>query len=80
VRTHVNFEPAELFSRLLALRPAAFVLFHNHPSGVLTPSAEDLLLTRRVAKLAASFGIELVGHWIVSPTGERWITVPINDR
>ena len=31
VRTHVNIDPAELFARLLALRPSGFFLFHNHP-------------------------------------------------
>ena len=41
VRTHVNIEPAELFARILALRPVGFYLFHNHPSGDLTPSEED---------------------------------------
>lgn len=74
-RTHVNVDPAELFARILALRPAGFHLFHNHPSGDLTPSPSDFDLTHRVAQVARSLGISLLGHAIVTPNGERWIDV-----
>jgi len=73
VRTHVNTEPAEIFARILALRPLAFILFHNHPSGNLDPSSPDLDLTTRVRVLAQQLGIELIGHWIVTSQSERWI-------
>lgn len=73
VRTHVNVDPAELFARLLALRPRGFVLAHNHPSGNLKPSVEDFHLTRTVEELARSLGMKLYGHWIVSPGGEHWL-------
>jgi DNA repair protein RadC len=73
VRTHVNVDPAELFARLLALRPRGFVLIHNHPSGNVNPSPEDLHLTRNVDDLARSLGMRLLGHWIVSPSGEHWL-------
>ncbi|MCM2322766.1 MAG: hypothetical protein NDJ90_05855 [Oligoflexia bacterium] len=74
VRTHVNVDPAELFARLLALRPSAFFLFHNHPSGDLTPSPQDRQLTRRVGALAEELGIRLLGHAILAPEGEAWIS------
>jgi DNA repair protein RadC len=73
VRTHVNIDPAELFARLLALRPQAFYLAHNHPSGNVAPSPPDFDLTRRVQNLARQLGIRLLGHWIVAPDAERWI-------
>ncbi len=73
VRTHVNVDPAELFARVLALRPRGFILFHNHPSGDLSPSEEDLDLTRRVARVGAQLGIRLLGHWIVTARAERWL-------
>jgi DNA repair protein RadC len=49
------------------------VLVHNHPSGNLRPSAEDLHLTRTVEDLARSLGMRLYGHWIVAPGGEHWL-------
>ncbi len=71
VKTHVNVDPAELFARILILRPAAIVLFHNHPSGNLTPSRSDRDLTTKVRSLGAQFGVTLLGHWILSPRDEK---------
>ena len=73
VRTHVKFDASEFFARLLATRPRAFMLVHNHPSGVTTPSWTDYRLTARIGALARQFGIELRGHWIVGPHSEEWI-------
>lgn len=73
VRTHVNTDPQELFVRLLPLRPEAFVLFHNHPSGNLTPSSKDIMLTRDVDALARKLGIRLLGHGIVHAPDTRFI-------
>ena len=73
VRTHVNIDPLELFSRLLALRPVGFYLAHNHPSGDLTPSMDDRLLSQSVGRVAREFGIRLLGHVVVSGSRDRWI-------
>ncbi|MCC7441607.1 MAG: hypothetical protein IT285_08240 [Bdellovibrionales bacterium] len=73
VRTHVQVDPTELFARVLALRPEGFVLAHNHPSGRLDASSQDLELTRLVAAAGAAVGVRLAGHWIVAPEGELWI-------
>lgn len=75
VRSHVNFEPSELFARLLPLRAKAFVLVHHHPSGDLRASLQDLELTQRVQDLASALGVELLGHWIVGWQGEEWIPI-----
>ncbi|MEO5969498.1 MAG: JAB domain-containing protein [Bdellovibrionia bacterium] len=72
-RTHINLDPAELFARILALRPRGVFLFHNHPSGVLTPSVEDLDLTENIREISEKFGILLLGHWIVTSTQEHWL-------
>jgi DNA repair protein RadC len=73
VRTHVNTDPAELFARVLVLRPRGFILFHNHPSGNVTPSSQDLDLTTKVYEISKQFGIQLLGHWVVTSSGEQWI-------
>jgi DNA repair protein RadC len=79
VRTHVNVDPAELFARVLALRPRGFFLFHNHPSGICTPSEPDRVLTERAANLAADLGLRLYGHWIVGPEREHWLNWPVDS-
>jgi DNA repair protein RadC len=77
VRTHVNIDPAELFARILSLRPSAIFLVHNHPSGNTTPSEQDFELTRRINQIARQFGIKLLGHWIVASGDERLIGMEI---
>jgi DNA repair protein RadC len=72
-RTHVNVDPAELFARILSLRPKAIILFHNHPSGHLEPSVPDRELTALIAQTAGQFGIQVLGHWIVGPCGQNWL-------
>jgi len=47
-----------------------FVLVHNHPSGEPTPSAEDVSMTRAVARAADVIGVPLVDHVIVTAAGE----------
>ncbi len=74
-RTHVNTDPAELFRNVLATRPTGFYLFHNHPSGSLTPSEEDRHLTREVSRVARDLGTPLLGHGIVTTTSDAWIVL-----
>ncbi len=54
---------------LLRLRAHAFVIAHNHPGAVPTPSAEDVALTNRVAKAGHVLDLELLDHIIVSAKG-----------
>lgn len=76
VRTHVNLDPAELFARILSLRPQGYFLFHNHPSGDPTPSAADIELTRRARQISEQLGIQLFGHGVVAGHEDRWVGSP----
>jgi DNA repair protein RadC len=67
-------EPREILKKCLLRGAAGFVLFHTHPSGDPTPSAEDMLFTRRLAEAAAIVGVELVDHLILGATG-RWTSL-----
>gem|GEM_PF-1112399 len=77
VRTHVNFDPAELFARILSLRPRGFYLFHNHPGGSLEPSHSDLLLTTQVIEASKLLGIRLFGHGIITPSHQTWVPIRV---
>jgi DNA repair protein RadC len=48
---------------------SAVVVAHNHPSGGLNPSAEDVAVTRRIAEAAALMGIRLLDHLILTRDG-----------
>lgn len=61
--------PREIFSLIKELPVAAIILVHNHPSGNLSPSKEDILFTKRVKTAADILGIQLLDHLIVSKGG-----------
>ena len=42
------------------------VIAHNHPSGVLTPSAEDIVATERICKVMAYLDIGLQDYLIIT--------------
>jgi DNA repair protein RadC len=67
-------EPREILKECLNRGAAGFVLFHTHPSGDPTPSAEDVLFTRRMAEAAAVVGVEMVDHLVLGATG-RWVSL-----
>ena len=61
--------PREVFEPALQLSAAGVVLAHNHPSGSLEPSDEDVTITKRVADAGDLLGIILINHIIVSTGG-----------
>lgn len=58
-----------LIREALMAKTSAMILFHNHPSGQLSPSPQDIMLTRRIKDAAAYFDIRVLDHIIVAPTG-----------
>jgi len=60
--------PREVFREAAAARAAGIVLFHNHPSGDPTPSADDLALTRRLVAAGELMGIDVLDHLVLTAT------------
>ena len=60
----IAFIPNILKSGILS-NAQSFMLLHNHPSGDVTPSQEDIMLTRRVLEAGKILGIGCVDHIIV---------------
>jgi len=58
--------PREVFADPIVDRAAAVVVAHNHPSGALEASPEDLALTKRLAKAGELLGIRVLDHLIVT--------------
>lgn len=57
--------PREIFVRLCLVGAANFVLIHNHPSGDITPSKEDELVTDKVHAVGLMMSISMLDHIIV---------------
>lgn len=58
--------PREVFAPALEYKAASIILAHNHPSGDLTPSEEDIAITKRLISAGDLLGISLLDHLIVS--------------
>ena len=67
-------EPRSILKRGLLQDAASFVLFHTHPSGDPTPSAEDVAFTRRIAEAGDIVGVRLLDHLIIGGGG-RWVSL-----
>lgn len=59
-------EPTEVFSFALQKRAAKIILVHNHPSGILTPSEEDLDLTDRLLQVGKIVKCPVIDHLIIT--------------
>ena len=53
---------------------SSFLIFHTHPSGDPSPSAEDLAFTRRMADAGELLGVRMVDHLILG-SGGRWVSL-----
>ena len=58
--------PREVFADILVDRAAAVIFAHNHPSGNVEPSEEDIQLTYRLVDAASILGIDVLDHIIFS--------------
>ena len=61
--------PREILYPAIANLALGFILAHNHPSGCLDPSTEDVEFTRAVRRAGELMGIELYDHLVVSRGG-----------
>jgi len=61
--------PREVFKDAISSLAASVIFVHNHPSGDLEPSSEDVNLTRRLVDAGELLGIPVLDHIIVSDKG-----------
>jgi DNA repair protein RadC len=58
--------PREVFRCAIREGGSGIIIAHNHPSGVILPSEEDISITERVAEAGEIIGIPLIDHIIIS--------------
>jgi DNA repair protein RadC len=58
-------DPRTLFRDALLLGASAIILAHNHPSGEVTASGEDLALTRKLVQAGEVLDIKVHDHIIL---------------
>ncbi|HDD7072470.1 TPA: DNA repair protein RadC [Staphylococcus aureus] len=57
--------PREFFSIAVRENANAIIAVHNHPSGDVTPSQEDIITTMRLKECGLILGIDLLDHIII---------------
>ncbi len=62
-------EPRAVFGLALREGAAGVVVVHNHPSGDPEPSADDVVLTRRLEEAGIVVGVPLLDHVVVAEGG-----------
>ncbi len=58
----------EVFKPALRANAAAIIVAHNHPSGDVTPSPEDVAITRAFVDAGKMLDVDLLDHLIIGPS------------
>jgi DNA repair protein RadC len=58
-------DPKVVFERILRHQGSRFILAHNHPSGSLEPSPEDIQLTKQFLQAAKFMNVTMLDHLIL---------------
>jgi DNA repair protein RadC len=69
ILNHSLVHPREVFADAITDRAASIICVHNHPSGSLDPSPQDIAITRQLQEAGTVVGIQMIDHIIVTKTG-----------
>ncbi|ANZ32344.1 DNA repair protein RadC (plasmid) [Parageobacillus thermoglucosidasius] len=62
--------PREVFKAAILNNSASIIVAHQHPSGDVTPSREDVEMTKRLAEAGRILGIEVLDHLVINYKAE----------
>lgn len=58
--------PRDVFKEAYLLNASNIICVHNHPSGEVNPSKDDILITNRLIEVGQLTGVKILDHIIVS--------------
>ncbi len=61
--------PREIFKYAYLNSASSIVCIHNHPSGNVFPSKEDIRFTKTLKEIGDTFGVPIIDHIIVGDNG-----------
>jgi DNA repair protein RadC len=62
-------DPRIIFHMAIQHQASGIIMVHNHPSGNLKPSREDLMLTKKIADAGRMLDINVLDHLIITDSG-----------
>lgn len=70
----------DIFKAVILASAYSIIVGHNHPSGVMVPSAEDEFLTRQILDAGRLLGVPIMDHIIVGPPPSDYFSFAENER
>ena len=67
--------PREIFKLAIIQSANSIILVHNHPSGNVEPSKEDLEITQRLREAGDLLGIKILDHVIISGKLDKYTSI-----
>ena len=64
--------PREFLKSMVLSNAAGIMMVHNHPSGRLNPSKEDIMMTENIANLCGLMDVTFYEHVILGPGSEYY--------
>jgi DNA repair protein RadC len=74
VLSSAQVHPREVLKPAILANSSAMILCHNHPSCDLSPSNDDLEVTRKIIKAADIVGIQVHEHLIINMEDNRFFS------
>jgi len=62
---HSVIHPREIFKEAYLLSANGIICVHNHPSGDVMPSKEDIIMTKKLREIGIIHGINIIDHVII---------------
>ncbi len=65
-QSEVTFSPKEIISMVVTKNASKFFVVHNHPSGDVSPSRNDVTLTKQLSYVSKLFELMFLDHIIIN--------------
>ena len=62
---HSLVHPREVFKEAISVSASSIICIHNHPSGNVIPSRNDIEITKRLIEIGDMLGIRVIDHVII---------------
>jgi len=70
--------PREIFKIAYQVSASSIICIHNHPSGNINPSKNDILITNNLVNISSLMGINIIDHIII--TKENYFSFKENGK
>lgn len=70
----VHVDPRLIYTTAVNTGCKGVMLFHNHPSGKMSPSQADITITNKIKTGLQTLDVQLFDHIILDPSSEKYFS------